>query len=132
MPSTTTECGQCHTHINESPSISLEQRIPCPQCGSLSRHVKVTLEDSITVHADLGAKARHPGDKKPFLEQKTGDDFHRESGTWRKRTMVVDRENDRYLKIVIDPATNKEVYRNEEPLSEHQGRGSAKGKRTDK
>ena len=92
----------------------------------MARHFAITLSATLEVHADLAAKAKRPGQKKPFLEQKSGDDLHRASGTWRKRTMVVDRDNDRYTKVVTDPKTGKELYRNEEPLSKHQGRGSAK------
>ena len=42
--------------------------------------------------------------------------------------MVVDRDRDRYKKVVTDPVTGEELYRKEEPLSEHSDRGSAKKK----
>ncbi len=38
----------------------------------------------------------------------------------------IDRDNDRYDEVVIDPETGEIVYECHEPLSEHWGHGSAK------
>jgi len=42
------------------------------------------------------------------------------------REMIVDREGNRYLEKVTDPETGEVVHSCEEPLSEHQGHGTAK------
>lgn len=97
-------------------------------CGSLTRHIQVHIQDTVLVCSDLAVKARRSGGKKPFLEQKTGDDFHRATGTSRKRNMVIDRENGRYRKIVTDPKTGTVLHHTDEPLSAHKGHGSAKPK----
>lgn len=78
------------------------------------------------MHSKLGAKAKHPGDKKPFIEQVTGDDVRRSTGTWVKHDRVIDRENNRYKEDVVDPKTGEVIHHCDEPLSEHTGHGDAK------
>ena len=124
----TVECGECHRVLEESPSAKTDERRPCPGCGSLARHIQVNIESTVVVRDDLAVKAKR-GPGKPFLEQKIGSDFHRATGTWRHRVMVVDRDRDHYKKVVTDPVTGEELYRKEEPLSEHTDRGSAKKKK---
>jgi hypothetical protein len=41
----------------------------------------------------------------------------------------IDRDNDRYDEVVIDPETGEIVHESHEPLSEHWGHGSAKATR---
>ena len=124
----TVECGECHRVLKESPSAKAEERRPCPGCGSLTRHIYVNIKDTLVVSDDLAIKAKRVGQRKPFLEQKIGSDLHHATGTRRHRVMVVDRDRDRYKKVVTDPVTGEELYRKEEPLSEHRDRGSAKKK----
>jgi hypothetical protein len=73
-------------------------------------------------------KARHGTSGRPFHEAKFGADLHRATGRWMERELVIDRENDRYGERVIDPETGEIVYLCEEPLSQHQGHGTAKKK----
>jgi hypothetical protein len=82
---------------------------------------------SLTFRSQLGIKVKRPTQKKPFIEQKVGDDFHRDTGTWRKRERVIDRDADRYREVITD-AEGNEVRRCDEPLSQHRGRGDAKRK----
>ena len=76
-------------------------------------------------------KARHGIGGRPFYETKSGADLHRATGRWMERDLVVDRENDRYIERVVDPETGKVIHVCEEPLSEHQGHGTAKKKSSD-
>ena len=77
----------------------------------------------------LGMKARHPGGKKPFIEEVTGDDLHRKTAKWMNLSRVYDREHDVYKEIVTDPVTGEVIHECIEPLSEHTGHGSAKHKK---
>ena len=104
------EGGEYRSVLKESPSTMPDQRTPCPMCGSLVRHIEVRLESTVRVTSDLAVKGRRNGERKPFVEQKVGNDVHRATGTWRNRRMVVDRDNDRYLKVVTDPKTGEEFY----------------------
>jgi hypothetical protein len=127
-PNTTVSCSGCGTSVPEPTRI--EDRQLCPTCGSLARTVDVTLTDTVHARERLNLKARHGdvGEVKPYREQTSGDELHRDSGEWRRVSRVVDREHDRYTERIVDAAGN--VVRDvDEPLSEHRDRGAAKRRR---
>jgi hypothetical protein len=77
------------------------------------------------VHPSLAVKGRRQGERRPFIEQKHGEDLHHDSGEWRQRDMVVDRDNDEYSETIVSPSLG--VVRDvKEPRSDHQVHGSAK------
>ena len=125
MPPTVT-CGDCGRELAEDPDGSVDSREPCFGCGSTSRHFQVSVSDTIVFRTKLGAKARHPGKRKPFHEQVVGADLHRKSGKWMHLERLIDRENDWYSETVTDPETGEVVHECHEPLSEHKGHGSAR------
>jgi hypothetical protein len=77
--------------LEENPSAPVEKRLPCPQCGSFTRWIHVTCSDTLRLHSKLNLKARHSGEKRPFMEQTVGDDFHRKSGRWMALYRLIDR-----------------------------------------
>lgn len=125
-------CGKCKLALKEDPHIKPDQRIACSSCGSTTRIFQVTVHDRIVMKSKLGMKAKHLGGKKPFIEEVTGDDFHRETAKWMNLNRVYDRENDLYKEIITDPITGEVVHECIEPLSEHTGHGSAKYKKKTK
>jgi hypothetical protein len=46
-----------------------------------------------------------------------------------KLRRIIDRRNNRYQELVVDPQTGETVREVDEPLSEHRGHGSAKPKK---
>jgi hypothetical protein len=52
---------------------------------------------ALVFRSELGIKAKRPGDRKPFLEQRVGATFHRDTQTWRQRQRLIDRDTDRYV-----------------------------------
>ena len=122
----TVKCQDCGEVLNETPATQADERGPCPACGSKARHFEVVISETVEVHEKLGLKARHGKSGKPFLESVSGDDLHRKSGKWMSLERVIDRENDKYKEIVTDPKTGEIIHHCEEPLSQHQGHGSAK------
>ncbi len=74
-------------------------------------------------------KVKHPGEKKPFIEQVSGDDLFRDTGVWRKLDRVIDRDNAAYKEVITDPKTGKVIKHCEEPLSKHTGHGSVQQKK---
>jgi hypothetical protein len=109
----------------------VEVREPCPTCGSLARTFNLMVGGTIQAHSSIRIKARHGqvGDVKPFHEQTSADDYHRDSKEWRRVSRVIDRENDRYndrYNERITDAAGNVVREVDEPLSEHRGRGAAK------
>lgn len=119
-------CGECGEQTDEP--TGMEQRKPCPNCGSLSRMAKVHIEEKLELHSHLALEARSPGESKPFLEQKTGDSYWRKMGKWMRLNQIIDRRGNRYVKKVEDPNTGEIVRDVDEPLTQHRGFGSAKRK----
>jgi hypothetical protein len=66
------------------------------------------------------------GVRDPVLEQKVGSDLFRKTGKYTYLEQVIDRQNDWYHKLVVDPETGAPLRRCDEPLSKHRGFGSAK------
>ena len=119
-------CGDCGLQIDGDTSAPTETRLPCPFCGSMTRAIHVTVRDTVTIKEKLGMKGRHAGGGKPFVEQVYGDDLHRDTGSWRHLSRVIDRENDEYHEVVKDPATGEILHECHEPLSQHRSHGAAK------
>ena len=124
-PNRTVQCSGCGTPLQEPTRI--EDREPCPTCGSLARTVNASFTDTVQARERLNLKARHGdvGEVKPYREQINGDELHRDSGEWHRVSRVVDREDDRYTERITDEAGNV-VREVDEPLSDHRDRGAAK------
>jgi len=117
--------------LEESSSLDPSTRMPCPKCGSVTRAHSITISETIDVKEMLGLKAKRPGQKKPSMEQKSGDDLHRKSGLWNKLIRIIDRDKNWYKEEITDPGTGAIIHKDEGPLSEHQGHGDAKNKEND-
>ena len=128
VQSRTTKCGQCGNVLPEDPSIPVEARIPCPKCGSTTRGFAVAVSSTVELHSKLRLKARHAAGGRPYLEQTVGSDLHRKTGIWMRLERVLDRASNRYRERVTNPKTGEIVHECDEPLSDHQGHGSAKGR----
>jgi hypothetical protein len=125
-------CARCEASIDELPNAFAGDRQPCPRCGATSRRFDVAISATVEAHSDLGLKHRRPGFKRAIHEEKSGSSFSVRLKRWMQRTRVIDRENDRYAEKVVDPLTGETVHHCDEPLSAHQGHGSAKGARSEK
>lgn len=123
---TVTTCQGCNAVLEESPQTPPEMRKPCPSCGSTARLYQVLIQETVETRNSLGLKARHGTGGKPFLEQKSGDSFFGKAQKWVYRAMRIDRDNNLYSEVVVDQTTNEIIHKCEEPLSKHQGHGSAK------
>jgi hypothetical protein len=123
-----TLCAACGAAIDEPPSTLPADRTPCPSCGSLARTFNVEIQETLTLREKIGLKHKRPGHKKPIYESVSGDDLHRATGQWNKLTREIDRENNRYREVVVNPETNEVLRECDERLTEHTDRGSAKPK----
>ena len=128
VDSASVHCAACGAILDENPSAPVDERLPCPQCGSFSRSIHVSCSDTLTFHSKLNLKARHSGEKRPFMDQTVGDDLHRNSGHWMKLYRLIDRVKDWYYERVTSPATGEIVHECSEPLTNHRDHGSAKAK----
>ena len=118
-------CGQCATEVIHEEG---EPRILCLVCGSTSRKFGVIATATVHARSSIAMKAKHDGatgKHKWFVEQFEGWSLHRASERHRKVSQIVDRDNDRYRKLVTDE-DGRVVKDVDEPLSTHRGRGDAK------
>ncbi len=129
QPEPTVHCAGCGAVVGESPELASDKRQPCGKCGSLARNFGMTFEAEVEMRGDLKLEHRRGNSAKPNRVVriiKTGAEFFRKRGVWYQRYRDIDRENDLYVEEIIDEHGQK--TRVEEPLSKHQGHGSAKGK----
>lgn len=127
QPNRTVQCSQCEAPVEEPSQV--EDREPCPFCGSLARTFSMTVSDSIRLRESLALKVRRAGQRRPYVESKHGDDYYRATDEWRTVDRVINREADHYYEHIV--SERGDVVRHvEEPLGQHRGHGSAKGRRT--
>lgn len=127
-PIASVECAKCGAELGERDNVPVENRTKCPRCGDTARVFKVTLSSTIKITNSLRGKARDAAGGKPFTEFKSEDSFSRKLGILAKRYMRIDRRNNRYIEEVIDPESGDTIHFCDEPLTEHQGHGSARKK----
>jgi hypothetical protein len=122
------KCGKCGEELSERTNVSLENRIPCPQCGSFSRSFFVTINETLHLRDKLEMKGKKGGKGKPFIKTISGDDLYRKTGEWNFIARTIDYENNLYSETITDPDTGTIIHQCIEPLSEHRNHGSAKKK----
>ncbi len=125
-----TYCKSCNLVLDGLIDIHAVPRDACPNCGATSRIYDAELSESVVVHEKWKFRNKRPGVKKAVWEVTIGDDLHRDTQKWNHLEMHIDRENNAYFKKVVDPETGEVLRYCEEPLSDHQDRGSAKHKKS--
>jgi len=121
------ECSDCGTLLDESKDTP-ELRAACPYCGSSRRTVHVAISESAVARDGIGMKAKRPGERRPYVESRSVPSHSVRKGKLVHREQVIDRDNDLYYEKVTDYESGEIIHENEEPLSKHTGRGSAKPK----
>lgn len=120
-------CADCNTPVDE-PADAAEARTSCPRCGSTKRIHHVSITETAIARDGLGLKAKRLGQKKPYVEAKSGPSHSHKLGKLVEHERVIDRDNDQYSEKVTDYESGVIIHHCDEPLSKHQGRGSAKKK----
>lgn len=101
----------------------------CPKCGSDNLFYEVRLVDRVTISENLKGKSnKRTNKKKPLSEFQSGKAFSNRKGAFVEKIRKIDRENNLYYEYVVDSDTGEIIHKCCEPLSEHQGHGSAKFK----
>jgi predicted nucleic acid-binding Zn-ribbon protein len=122
MGDTRISCRDCGEDFTKHPQL-LASGGPCPSCGGHDRHVEVS--DRVTAHAKVALVARDAAGRW-FAKVKAGDEFFHLTQSWHQLFRRIDRDADRYTERITDAETGEVIKSVEEPLSEHQGHGSAK------
>ena len=115
------QCGDCGLEMDESPHLSVVQRQPCSNCGSMKRKQFVTINCTTIAYPSMVAKGRRNGVSKPFIEILTGADFSRRLQRFMRKLRIIDREGDKYHEEVTDPTTGQTIHYTKEKLSKHIG-----------
>jgi phage FluMu protein Com len=127
---TTIRCAECGNTLPYKPSDEIIG-LSCPKCGSMKMNITLELSDydDFEVHDCLHGRVKNskfPSRNNPRLDFIPGDDIRKADGKWMAKERIIDKDNDQYKEVVIDPATGEVVHYNEEPLSKHFGHGYAK------
>lgn len=123
-----TSCSACGTVVDESATTLVAERRPCLSCGSTARTFSAHVHESLKLREKIGLKHKRPGNKKPIYESVSGEDLHRATGQWNQLTREINRENNRYREVIVNPQTGEVIRNIDEPLTSHTSRGSAKPK----
>lgn len=115
-------CSTCSTPVSPG------ARVPCPQCGETMRSYKAAFTATGVGTASMRLKARRPGVKDPIAEGRYEPSVQRTTGLVMNLERFIDRLRNSYHEKVTNPKTGEVVHQCDEPLSNHQGHGSAKRK----
>jgi hypothetical protein len=121
----TAYCKQCGGLLPEEYRVAPDK--PCPVCGSTARHYEVRIEEKVQVEDMLEWKACPAKGRSWFSWGYTRLVAQRSLGgalAYVKR--IVDRRTDRYVETVTMRDTGEVIHHCDEPLSQHQGHGSAR------
>jgi len=124
----TTECVDCGTPVDPSGDTP-EDRAACGKCGSTKRIHDVSITETLVARDGLGVQVKRAGEKRPYVEDLAVPEYSRSRDKIVHRQRVIDRDNDRYFEKITDYDSGEVIHHCEEPLSQHQGHGSAKRKK---
>ena len=91
--------------------------------------LEVVAEDVVEAKILVTIQGRDPsrrGKDKVRGEQVVGDVYAHATKKWNRKERLIDRDKDWYSEKIIDSETGEILHFCEEPLSKHQGHGSAK------
>ncbi|WP_131784454.1 Com family DNA-binding transcriptional regulator [Protofrankia symbiont of Coriaria ruscifolia] len=93
-------CGQCDRILDGMSA--LDPIAPaCPACESTARHIRVELRDNVGLYDERRVKTTRRGTRRPLMEVRDGADYTGDLQGWGERTLVCDREHDRYRELIV-------------------------------
>ncbi len=108
MVVTCANCGSPLAVGNEGPNSDST----CSECGLAQMHIHLTIEDhvGVEIHDALRGKLKDPNlssKNNPRVDFFAGDDLRKSDEKWMQKKRVLDRDNDRYIEVVVDPETGE-------------------------
>ena len=94
-------CRQCDQPLDEAVAdVRDEGSLPCPHCGSLKRHVRVSAADFGTAYESARVRSKQL-EKGGWLKDVTsGDSYTRDLDAWGHRTLEKDYDNNQYRELI--------------------------------
>lgn len=123
-------CGDCGKVLEEYEMLASSERTPCPDCGSMKRHVEVMFSATVKARVGMRAKGKAPGVKKPIVEILAEPSLKNSTGEEVFHERTIDRRQNRYIEKVTLKETGEVLHECDENLSDHIGHGSAKKPKT--
>ncbi len=102
----------------------IDHDTPCPGCGGEKVPLFEKPDDTGFVWV-MQLKVPRNGRRKAPIESRASVVRNRD-GRWVQTSRTINRLDDSYTETVLDQLTGQEIHRCDEPLSAHQGHGSAK------
>lgn len=99
-PRVEVQCGACRRILDEPPSLAEHERLPCPECGSLTRLHKVMIFETAVAHESLRLRSKRSGKGGWMTDIRTGDDYTRDLDAWGTRTLERDRAGNSYREVI--------------------------------
>ncbi len=127
------KCLKCKAPLHEAYNTEEENRVPCPECGSLGRCFEFTVVEDVKIEDHVLTRFKHidpscRGKEKVRVDQISGEQLNRRTGELVQKEWCIDRDNNPpwYFEKITDLGTGEVIRCCDQPLSEHKNRGSAK------
>ena len=129
MSTFTTNCADCEFSLPNDPLGNA--RTPCPNCGSVRRGMTEAVEERIVFREGHHVRVKRPS--LPSKDKLRADAYARDEPSHKHGKTVraereIDRDTDTYRERITDIESGEVLHECDEPLSDHFGHGSAKGK----
>lgn len=117
-------CGKCGNIF-----YSINTNEICPRCGDTNpKNYMPRLLNGVKLTQEIKIVKRDAKNNKKILEMQFRDEKPQVDGTTAMFRRIIDKEKDDYQELVVVNQTGEIKHICHEPLSEHQGHGSAKNK----
>jgi hypothetical protein len=116
-------CKSCAYLVCEISNADEDKAKECPKCGSLRRFHLTWNPPQLTGLKSLSWQ----GSKSNYGHKGiVGPSYSKSLNRYVFRAVSIEKSIDRYSEIIVDPETGQVLHHCDEPLSKHQGHGSAK------
>jgi len=119
----------CPQHLDHRSMKKPTKTNPGSEAQSEPEPLEVAAKDEFRIRSSFAMKSKDAtkaGKRRVPGEQFVGDNYHEKSKKWNTKVRIIDRVNDWYYEEVRDGDTGALIHLCDEPLSEHDGHGSAK------
>jgi hypothetical protein len=122
------ECGECGYEFPDPVAATKVPRSLCALCGATTKKMHFLAEASVGVSASMRGVGYTTSKSNWLAKFYSRPEWHRALGRLHDVSRMFNKRTDEYHEVIHDHETGELVMEVHEPLSEHQGHGSAKNK----